>query len=128
MKVPQWILEHSQSDGDGWLEFCKFCGYPVFYSLSYYDNGEGDWVEYWQPVNPIEGDDFLNEIDNCPNCDSQLIDNDIGEDYSKDKHCIPVACNGCSNYHGQVYNGNLLICAIHPHGSDNESCPDFTRW
>lgn len=126
MKIPQWILEHSESDGDGWLEFCKVCGYPVFYSLSYYDNGEGDWVECWQPVDPIKGDDFLNEIDNCPNCDTQLISND--EDCNEyELPTIPVTCNGCSNYHGQVYNNNLLICAIHPSGSDKESCPDFTR-
>ena len=120
MKIPQWIIEHSQSDGDGWLEFCKVCGYPVFYSLSYYDNNEGDWVEYWQPVDPVEGDDFLNDIDDCPNCDSRLIEEEDDEqDY------IPETCNGCSNYHGQVYNGNLLICAIHPSGSKKEPCPDF---
>ena len=122
MKIPQWILEHSEGDGDGWLEFCKVCGYPVFYSLSYYDNSEGDWVEYWQPVNPIERDNFLNKIDNCPTCDSQLI-NDNEEDCEP-----PTICNGCSNYHGQVYNGNLLVCAIHPNGSEKESCPDFTRY
>ncbi|MEA5505702.1 hypothetical protein VB735_21835 [Halotia wernerae UHCC 0503] len=36
-----------------------------------------------------------------------------------------AACIGCNNYHGQVYGGNLLVCAMHPHGWDDESCPDW---
>ncbi|MCM0588996.1 MAG: hypothetical protein HEQ35_08095 [Gloeotrichia echinulata IR180] len=35
------------------------------------------------------------------------------------------ACIGCNNYHGQVYGGNLLVCAMHPHGWDDQSCPDW---
>ncbi|WGV27279.1 hypothetical protein [Halotia branconii] len=38
-----------------------------------------------------------------------------------------AACIGCNNYHGQVYGGNLLVCAMHPHGWDDESCPDWER-
>ena len=35
-------------------------------------------------------------------------------------------CIGCRHYHGQEYNGNLLICAMHPYGmgEGEESCPD----
>jgi hypothetical protein len=36
-----------------------------------------------------------------------------------------AACVGCRNYHGQVYGGNLLVCGIHPHGWDDENCPDW---
>jgi hypothetical protein len=124
MKVPQWILEHSESNEDGWLKFCKVCGYPVFYSLSHYDNGEGDWVECWQPVNPVEGNSFLDEINNCPNCNSRLIEE---ENNNNEQDYVPTTCNGCSNYHGQIYNGNLLVCAIHPYGFGKEYCPDFTK-
>ncbi|AFZ46977.1 hypothetical protein Cyast_1006 [Cyanobacterium stanieri PCC 7202] len=35
------------------------------------------------------------------------------------------ACVGCQNYHGRKYNGNLLVCAIHPYGWTDESCPDW---
>ena len=35
------------------------------------------------------------------------------------------ACIGCQNYHGQVYGGNLLVCAMHPYGWDDEICPDW---
>ncbi|MBD2213163.1 hypothetical protein H6G64_09110 [Calothrix sp. FACHB-156] len=37
------------------------------------------------------------------------------------------ACIGCTNYHGQVYGGNLLVCAMHPHGWDDNNCPDWEQ-
>jgi hypothetical protein len=37
------------------------------------------------------------------------------------------ACIGCSNYHGHVYGGNLLVCAMHPHGYEDQKCPDWTN-
>lgn len=37
------------------------------------------------------------------------------------------ACIGCTNYHGHVYSGNLLVCAMHPHGWDDQNCPDWER-
>jgi hypothetical protein len=36
-----------------------------------------------------------------------------------------AACIGCHHYHGQVYSGNLLVCAMHPYGWDDENCPDW---
>ncbi len=38
-----------------------------------------------------------------------------------------AACIGCNNYHGHVYGGNLLVCAMHPHGWDDENCPDWEQ-
>jgi hypothetical protein len=38
-----------------------------------------------------------------------------------------AACIGCSNYHGQVYSGNLLVCGMHPHGWDDQNCPDWEK-
>ncbi len=37
------------------------------------------------------------------------------------------ACMGCHHYHGKVYGGNLLVCAMHPHGRDDQSCPDWEK-
>ncbi len=37
------------------------------------------------------------------------------------------ACIGCRHYHGQVYNGNLLVCGMHPYGYEDESCPDWEQ-
>jgi hypothetical protein len=35
-------------------------------------------------------------------------------------------CVGCRNYHGQVYNGQMLVCGMHPFGVPQgvESCGD----
>ncbi|OCQ98507.1 hypothetical protein BCD67_08085 [Oscillatoriales cyanobacterium USR001] len=35
------------------------------------------------------------------------------------------ACQGCRNYHGHVYGGNLLVCGMHPLGVESNSCPDW---
>lgn len=35
------------------------------------------------------------------------------------------ACIGCRNFHGQIYNGNLFVCAMHPYGWEAENCPDW---
>ncbi|MBD2197294.1 MULTISPECIES: hypothetical protein [Calothrix] len=37
------------------------------------------------------------------------------------------ACIGCIHYHGQAYGGNLLVCAMHPHGWDDNNCPDWEQ-
>ena len=34
-------------------------------------------------------------------------------------------CVGCRNYHGQAYNGVMLVCGMHPSGWDGEQCPDW---
>jgi hypothetical protein len=34
-------------------------------------------------------------------------------------------CVGCRNYHGQSYNGQMLVCGMHPFGWDGEKCPDW---
>jgi hypothetical protein len=35
------------------------------------------------------------------------------------------ACLGCRHYHGRVYGKNLLVCAMHPHGWQEDRCPDW---
>lgn len=37
------------------------------------------------------------------------------------------ACVGCRHYHGHIYNGNLLICGMHPYGWEDETCPDWEK-
>jgi hypothetical protein len=35
-------------------------------------------------------------------------------------------CMGCRHYHGQVYSGTMLVCAMHPYGivDGSDQCPD----
>ena len=37
------------------------------------------------------------------------------------------ACIGCQNYHGQAYNGKILVCAMHPYGVEDNNCPDWEQ-
>lgn len=37
----------------------------------------------------------------------------------------PDICQGCRHYHGRIYGGNLLVCAMHPHGAEGEHCYDW---
>jgi hypothetical protein len=37
----------------------------------------------------------------------------------------PSVCQGCQHYHGQTYGGTLLVCGMHPYGSEEEYCPDW---
>ncbi|BAZ45663.1 hypothetical protein NIES4102_26890 [Chondrocystis sp. NIES-4102] len=37
------------------------------------------------------------------------------------------ACINCAHYHGQSYNGNLLVCAMHPDGWEDAHCPDWEK-
>ncbi len=37
------------------------------------------------------------------------------------------ACIGCRHYHGQSYNGTMLVCGMHPFGWEDQEqkCPDW---
>lgn len=35
------------------------------------------------------------------------------------------ACMGCRHYHGQAYGGTLFVCAMHPYGCEDQTCPDW---
>lgn len=37
------------------------------------------------------------------------------------------ACIACTHYHGQVYDGNLLVCGMHPYGWSDRNCPDWEK-
>lgn len=39
----------------------------------------------------------------------------------------PATCRGCNYYYGRNDGGNVLICAIHPHGPEEDICRDAER-
>lgn len=57
--------------------------------------------------------------------DTQNFDQNFVTHVEPDQQTHP-ACRGCENYHGQVYGGNLLVCAMHPHGVESDQCPDWS--
>ena len=59
-------------------------------------------------------------------------DDFVDEDFTSVSYHTPSAqshpaCINCANYHGQVYNGNLLVCAMHPQGYEDSNCPDWSQ-
>lgn len=36
-----------------------------------------------------------------------------------------AACVGCRHYHGQAYNGQILVCGMHPYGVEDTHCTDW---
>ena len=58
----------------------------------------------------------------------EFIDDDFTRvDYHSPSSENHPACINCINYHGQAYNGNLLICAMHPNGYEGTECPDWSK-
>ena len=37
---------------------------------------------------------------------------------------VPRLCQNCKHHHGQIYSGVELVCAVHPYGYSEDSCPD----
>lgn len=50
---------------------------------------------------------------------------EINQERRLDRPSMPETCRGCRHYHGQVYGGNLLVCAMHPYGIEEEVCSDW---
>ncbi|AFZ12810.1 hypothetical protein Cri9333_1929 [Crinalium epipsammum PCC 9333] len=73
--------------------------------------------EIFEPIAEfyLELEDVVNEVD-------QPFDYTYIVEPTLDKN---PACIGCQNYHGLVYNGNLLVCGMHPYGWDESNCPDW---
>lgn len=34
-------------------------------------------------------------------------------------------CESCAYFHGRQYDQKILICTVHPRGSNQEQCPDY---
>ncbi|WP_414516642.1 hypothetical protein [Nostoc sp. PCC 9305] len=34
-------------------------------------------------------------------------------------------CESCAYFHGRQYDQEILICTVHPRGSNQEQCPDY---
>ena len=79
---------------------------------------------FWQEIlEPIFGSDSDIEEENEEVYSFQVytpIVNRLEATNNKNSPCV-----GCRHYHGHIYNGNLLVCGMHPYGWEQESCPDW---
>lgn len=72
------------------------------------------------------------EIEAALSEDWENFESFVDEDFTSVSYHQPSnhshpACIGCANYHGQIYNGNLLVCAMHPSGYEENECPDWDQ-
>lgn len=81
----------------------------------YFNEFDGLFNEFIEPI-----------IEICRDFDPQFDEIDLSMvTYVDPSPTQQPACRGCRNYHGQVYGGNLLVCAMHPTGVESESCADW---
>lgn len=87
-----------------------------------------------------EVDTFIQELVDVIITTSEEIDAAISEDwehfsdedFTSMSYHQPVAqshaaCINCANYHGYIYNDNLFVCAMHPYGVEENTCPDWEK-
>lgn len=123
-EIEERYLEVAQREGnDAEILRCD-CSYPYFTLLASESSSGTTWAES-QPVTCLVEDNGR-EIDDCPNCGRELFSPEDEEEEVEEVFDTPTACLGCKNYHGYSYNGNRLICALHPNGWDDDNCPDYT--
>jgi hypothetical protein len=81
---------------------------------------------------------ILDRLDQSPDWFEPLLQAILGFESTLDRAAEPFThtveplinqhsvCVGCRNYHGQVYNGSMLVCAMHPYGivDGSDHCPD----
>ena len=100
-----------------------------------------DFVEQIQDVIVTEVDgfvkDFIDPIIEASSEFENIIWEDL-EDFADDTDFTGVgyqkpstennpACINCANYHGHIYDDNLLVCGMHPYGWEDENCPDWEQ-
>lgn len=119
-----YLEAHYDLNSEGELLICN-CSYPYYSALIVYSS-LADNRAASQPLTCLVNDNGR-EIIVCPNCGSRLLVEEEEEDYycEDEEYSVPATCDGCSNYHGNFYGDNQLICAIHPSGFEGESCPDY---
>ena len=62
---------------------------------------------FWEDIDSLVNEDFVDITLETP---------------GEDNH---AACVGCRHYHGQAYNGQILVCGMHPYGVEDNYCPDW---
>jgi len=69
-------------------------------------------------LEPVFG--WLDEMDDMITTTSRPLVNTVSPALQEHPACV-----GCSNYHGENYGGNLLVCAMHPYGVEGQNCSDW---
>ena len=119
-------------------EFLTEVGKATESVVSELGDNVSSFIEHFQSDVAIDLDDLVREVVEVLIVTSDEIDAALSEeweyflddDFTSVSYHTPSAkshpaCINCANYHGQSYNGNLLVCAMHPHGYEDRECPDW---
>lgn len=107
------------------LSSCS-CSYPLYWSWRDYTFPNGDFDELWHPKTCLI-DDHGREVDNCPNCDSELMkvfSRQLTYTHMarKNRRKTLSGCASCKYYS----DNHLLPCAVHPCRPVDDICPDYS--
>ena len=133
----QWWQQIEKTAAD-MEEFLTEVGKATESVVSELCNSVSSSIEHFQSDVAFELDDMVREVvevlivtgDEIDAALSEEWDYFIDDDFTSVSYHTPSAknhpaCINCANYHGQAYNGNLLVCAMHPHGYEEQKCPDW---
>jgi uncharacterized FlaG/YvyC family protein len=79
-----------------------------------------DFIDLMKETNQELEFNLWQEIENLVE-DSEFVEITT-EMPTQDKY---AACMGCRHYHGQAYNGQILVCGMHPYGVEEDTCGDW---
>ncbi|WP_036477567.1 hypothetical protein [Myxosarcina sp. GI1] len=67
------------------------------------------------------------EVSIWENFDELVEEDFMGVGFQRPTADNNPACINCAHYHGRIYDDNLLVCAMHPYGWQDDNCPDWER-
>jgi hypothetical protein len=108
-EITKWVEDVEESLEEATIEFNQF--------MMETETLINECIDFFLDE-PSTENDITNEWDQGISYDNYPLQPDPVEN---------PACVGCSNYHGHVYSGNKLICAMHPYGWENDHCPDWEK-
>ncbi|MDX2230377.1 MAG: hypothetical protein NW220_12115 [Leptolyngbyaceae cyanobacterium bins.349] len=91
----------------------------------------GFWMEEVETFIPLELEQRITEVLD------PILEAYLGFEVSVEETVQPMVntvepllndhpvCMGCRHYHGQSYNGTMLVCGMHPYGWEGDKCPDW---
>ncbi|KAB8333597.1 hypothetical protein SD80_012430 [Scytonema tolypothrichoides VB-61278] len=123
---PEYEAVSDEENAVGGIEVHP-CSYPYYAVPMIRISTCGEAVEYTGAITCLKND-YGREVRECPNCAGRLVDWYEEDADEEETSSVPVACQGCKNYHGRYYGGTILICGIHPYGWNGDNCPDYQSW
>jgi hypothetical protein len=116
----QDLSHHLDELADAWMDSATALSEDIEAAIAPHLNDLDDHLHQW--LDPIV--DLILELDDLPPETTSYYDDPFAPPQPATPQHHP-ACIGCHHYHGHIYSGTLLVCAMHPYGWDGDTCPDW---